>query len=938
MGKNYVSLDDRGALAHYGMPRRSGRYPWGSGEDPYQRSMDFTSRVQSLKKQGMREVDIVKAMGFKTTQELRDQYSTAVNEQRIRRMETARALLDDGKTQAEVARQMGIPESTLRSYLNEKSAARTTQAKAVAEGLKKLVDEKGMLDVGAGVERELNVSPEKLRQALSILKKEGYETFGGGLEQATNPGQQTNMKVLTSPGTQHKDIYAAFEKGKVAPVVDYKVRQDADGNDILVKGFVYPKSMDSSRLAIRYAEDGGNEKDGLVELRRGVEDLSLGESRYAQVRILVDNDRFIKGMAAYSDNLPDGVDVMFNTNKSQSVPMREVLKPISDDPDNPFGSLIKEKGGQSTYIDANGNEQLRLINKRADEGDWGEWSDSLPSQFLSKQPRSLIQKQLGLAIQDKQIEFDDIKALNNPTVKRIMLESFADDCDAAAVHLRAAALPRQKYQVIFPVKSLKDTEAYAPNYDDGETLALIRFPHGGTFEIPIVTVNNRNSEAKSFLGSNPQDAIGINSKVAARLSGADFDGDTVMAIPTGNVKISSTRPLGGLIGFDAKTQYGYDHIEIDADGEKHYFRAGKEFKKMRNTGTEMGKISNLITDMTLRGAKEEELERAVKHSMVVIDAAKHGLDHKQSYEDNGIAALRRYYMGRYDDDGKLISQGASTLISRASAQASTPRTIGSPKINQIGKTWYDPSQPEGALIWEKFAEPYTVTKTHKITGKVTEKTVIPSKQSTQMAEVKDAFELSSGTVQERYYAEYANKMKALANEARKEQVYTGRLQRNATAAKAYSEEVESLKIALDMALKNAPRERQAQLIARSVVTAKKQANEDISAKELGKIAQQALASARLKVGAKRNPIVISNKQWEAIQAGAISDDILTKILRNSDVDIFRSLATPRERRVLSSGKQARLFSLKAGGATNAEIARALGISVTTVSSYLNGKE
>lgn len=36
-------------LMHYGMPRRSGRYPYGSGENPYQHSGDFLSRVQELK-------------------------------------------------------------------------------------------------------------------------------------------------------------------------------------------------------------------------------------------------------------------------------------------------------------------------------------------------------------------------------------------------------------------------------------------------------------------------------------------------------------------------------------------------------------------------------------------------------------------------------------------------------------------------------------------------------------------------------------------------------------------------------------------------------------------------------------------------------------------------------------------------------------------------
>ena len=131
---------------------------------------------------------------------------------------------------------------------------------------------------------------------------------------------------------------------------------------------------------------------------------------------------------------------------------------VKDDPDNPFGSLIKEgindpdnpsseRGGQSYYYDKNGKKQLSLINKRAEEGDWGDWADKLPSQFLSKQSMSLIKKQLNLAAADKQAEFDDICSLTTPTVKKVLLKSFADDCYAASEHLKAAALPRQKYQV-----------------------------------------------------------------------------------------------------------------------------------------------------------------------------------------------------------------------------------------------------------------------------------------------------------------------------------------------------------------------------------------------------------------------------------------------------------------------------------------------------------
>lgn len=906
-----MSLTDD-ILMHYGMPRRSGRYPWGSGDNPYQHSGDFLSRVEELKKSNFTftdkdgktytgEVAIAKSMGLSTTQ-FRTQMSLAKDERRSADVATAKALRAKGYSLNEIADKMGFAnDSSVRSLLNESSEARMNQAKQTAEFLKKQISEKGMIDVGTGVERELGISKEKMNQALYILEMEGYHIYGGGVPQVTNPGKQTNIKVLCPPGTEHKEIYN-FEN--VHSVRDYVSHDDGETFD----KFVYPKSMDSSRLKIRYAEDGGIQKDGVIEIRRGVDDLSLGDSHYAQVRILVDGNRYLKGMAVYSDDLPDGVDVMFNTNKKKGTPTSDVLKKVKDDPDNPFGSLIKA-GGQSYYIDADGKRQLSLINKRAEEGDWGEWADKLPSQFLSKQSLSLVNKQLNLAASDKMAEFDEICSLTNPTVKKSLLKSFADDCDSAAVHLQAAALPRQKYQVILPVTSMKDNEVYAPNYKNGETVALVRYPHGGTFEIPILTVNNKQAEARRILGNTPKDAIGINSKVAERLSGADFDGDTVMVIPCNSgkskVKITSTPPLKGLEGFDPKLEYGG--------------KPAGTFKPMKNTQKEMGVISNLITDMTLKGATQDELARAVRHSMVVIDAEKHKLDYKQSEIDNGISSLKKKYQGTVDEDGRY-HEGASTLISRAKSETSIIKRQGSPKIDE--KT--------GEYIWKDVDDPVYVDKR---TGKVKERT----QPSTKMAEAKDAYTLVSeaDTPVERAYANYANKMKALGNQARLEILSTGKVPYSATAKETYQAEVDSLNAKLNVALKNAPRERQAQTMANAVVAAKKQDNPDMTKGELKKASQQALTQARASVGAKRETIKITDREWEAIQAGAISENKLTQIIDNVDIDSLRQRATPRATTTLSTAKQNKIASMNASGYSTSEIAEALGISTSTVSNYLN---
>lgn len=911
-------MDDE--LQHYGTKHHSGRYPWGSGGDPYQHSGDFLSRVDSLEKSGMKEKEVAEAIGLTTTQ-LRVQKSLANAERKNDLYEQAKSLRDKGYSLAKTAEMMGYSnDSSIRSILDPNSKERANQAQGIANILKKEIDEKGMIDVGTGVERELNISKENLKKALYILELEGYPTYGGGIAQATNKGQQTNLKVVCPPGTEHKDIYN-FEN--IKSIGNYVSR---DGGESFDK-FHYPDSLSSKRLDIVYGDKGGSLKDGVVELRRGVKDLSLGNSNYAQVRMMVDGTHYIKGMAVYSDNLPKGVDVRFNTNKPSGTPMEKVLKPIKEDPDNPFGSLIKA-GGQSKFDDPNGKftdpitgkkQSLSLINKRAEEGDWTEWKDKLPSQFLSKQNLSLIKTQLDKTKQEKVDEFNEINSLTNPTVKKALLRSFSDDCDSAAIHLKSASLPRQKYHVFLPINSLKDNEVYAPKYDNGEQIAVIRFPHGGTFEIPILTVNNKNPEGRSIIGINAKDAIGITAKVAERLSGADFDGDAGLTIPIGKgVKITSTNPLKGLEDFDSKS-YKYSKSSIDKDGNEHYYDSnGAEFRKMKNTQTEMGKISNLITDMTLKGANEDELAKAVRHSMVVIDAEKHVLNYKKSEIDNDIKSLKTRYQGRYDEEGKWHSGGASTLLSRAKGEKQIIKRKGSAIIDPL----------TGEQSWKENIQQYTDVK-----GKVQTR----MQKSTNMAETKDARTLSSGTPQEEAYADYANKMKSLGNQARKEMITTGDIKYNAEAKSKYLNEFNSLNSKLNVSLMNAPKERRAQVLANTKIKAKKEEYPDMTKGEEKKISQQALTEARIQVGAKREPIKIMPNEWEAIQAGAISPNKLTQIINNSDMDVLRQLATPKATTTLSPVKMSKIDSMAASGNyTTAEIAKATGMSSSTIVKYMKG--
>jgi hypothetical protein len=603
--------------------------------------------------------------------------------------------------------------------------------------------------------------------------------------------------------------------------------------------------------------------------------------------------------------MPPGIDIIYNTNKAAGTDPKKVFKPMKTNADgslnndNPFGASIKPGG------------QRGALNIIQEEGDWNSWSKTLSTQMLSKQKPSLAKQQLNLTYAERMDEFDSIIKLTNNTVKKHFLSSFADSCDADAVHLDAAGLPRQAWKVILPVPSLKDNEVYAPTFKNGEQVVLIRHPHGGIFEIPELRVNNKNAAAKSVLG-NAKDAVAINSKVAEVLSGADFDGDTVLVIPNNSRSVKTSAPLQGLKDFDPRAMYAYSDSDIASGAASIMTNAIKQ--------QQMGNVSNLITDMTIKGASNDEIARAVRHSMVVIDAEKHKYDYKQSAIDNGIAQLKKEYQGG-------ANRGASTLISRASSEMYVDARKDQVRIDP--KTGQQLFQPKGETYEQvKKVKNQDGTTTYVPTGKMlTRKT-----KSTKMAEVKDAYELSSGTTIENYYADYANKMKALANQTRKELVATPNLKYDPTAKKVYAAEVESLNAKLNLALMNAPLERQAILIADTTIRATRQANPDMDKDEIKKLKSQALQGARQRTGAdkKSRLIDITDKEWEAIQNGAITHTTLTSILQNANDEAIRARAMPKPANALSSTQRSRIKAMLATGYTQAEIAAQLGISVSTI--------
>lgn len=916
-------------------PNGSGRYRQGSGGRPNQHGGNLLTRDAELAAKGFSEADRAKMLGFKTTTDYRPAIASAKNEKKRANIAMVRKLNEQGMNSREIYEKTGIKESTQRNYLKNDYGVVVTRVDHATSILKDAVDKKGYVDVGKYVEQEMGVSEDTKKQAISRLTNEGYNKLTIKIPQPGDTSNRTTVMVLAKPGVPKEQAHELYENPElIKSFGEYSPKAKKVGE----KKLEPPASIDSSRVMIRYGDKGGDAKDGLIEIRPGVADLTMGNSHYAQVRILVDGKYYLKGMAIYSDKIPEGKDIVFNTNKKSGTPMMNgdegVLKPVKqvvDKSDNPFGAYIPADG-QTHYIGKDGKQHLSAVNKLKEEGDWETSSKTLSSQFLSKQSMDLINRQLDLTYKDRKAEFDEIMSLNNPTVRKRMLMSFADSCDSSYLDLKAVALPRQNTRVIFPIPELKDNEIYDPSHRNGEKVALVRYPHAGTFEIPILTVNNKNKAAASAL-KGVSDGVGINKSVADRLSGADFDGDTVVVIPTNSrVRINSRPALKDLEGFDPKAAYPPVR---DANG-KIVSKVMPKSSKQK----EMGIISNLITDMTLEGASEEEIAPAVRHSMVVIDACKHKLNYKQSEIDNGIPELKAKWQGRTDPlTGKQVG-GATTLISLRKHTERVPETrvpyaLSGRIDKKTGK--YIPGRIDentGAL---NKGTPTGRTYVDKKTGK--------TKQAMQEVrlfdEVDDLHTLSTGTPQEEAYADYGMKIKALANQARKEYLNTPNLKYNPSAAKEYAKEVASLNAKLNRATANAPRQRRAQAIADSRIAAIKKEYPELTQKEnkkqLNKIRRSIYEDAALAVGSdtRGTKITFTDDEWKAVQAGAISNTKLDKILSYADEKDFKQRALPKSTSTMSDAKLAKLKAMSSSGLyTQAEIADAIGVSVSTVSRAL----
>lgn len=904
-------------LAHYGILRRSGRYPWGSGASETTRNRGFLDYVENLKKDGMAEKDIAKGMGVSTTA-LRAAKSIAIAQQRQEKILTAQRYKDHGLSDSAIGRRMGLNESSVRALLAPGAADKANAIHTTAKMLEDQVAQKKFVDIGKGVSSQIGVTPTRLNSAVAVLREKGYEVHNIQTQQL-GTGKYTTAKVLALPGTTKRDLQTKYR----AEIRQIDETTPDQGRTFL--GQKPPLSVSSKRIAVNYGGEGGEKADGVIYIRPGVKDLHMGADRYAQVRIAVDNTHYLKGMAVYKDDLPHGVDIVFNTKAPNTGRKKDVMKPLNKDSELPFGALIQQyhdgKGKVTSALNTVGSKE-----GAGAEGAWDKWSRTLSSQVLSKQNPELAIGQLKLTHERRVRELAEINSLTNETVRKKLLLAFADSTDAAAVHLKAASLPRQATKVLLPISSIKPTEIYAPSMHNGERVALIRFPHGGKFEIPELTVNNKNREARRILGTAAQDAVGIHHSVAHHLSGADFDGDTVLVIPNNKRQIEIDKPLADLKGFDP-------HI--------YKIPEGSSIPRMTKARTqpEMGNISNLITDMTIKGAPNDHLARAVKHSMVVIDAEKHGLDFVASAKDQGIPALKQEYQAHVTPEGKK-SKGASTLISLKKSKTYIPD-----RQERAARRGGSIDPQTGAKIFEptgKMRPEYRIrTQTDPRTGekkkvKVPTGNMIPVTTGvSKLALVDDATTLSSGTRIENIYASHSNRLKAMANDARKTALPLTGLPKSSSAAHVYAPQVATLTHKLNVAEKNAPRERAAQRLANAHLSQIRQSNPGMPKEEDKKVKTQLLNTYRARTGAHKDKIPITKDEWDAIQAGALSKKKLDDILLHADQESVKRLAMPKHTPKLTSSALRRAQTMLARGYTQAEVADQLGIGLTTLKVGLN---
>lgn len=253
-------------LKHYGIIRRSGRYPWGSGKDPFQNTKNFINYVDDLKKKGMTEKQIAQGLGITTTQ-LRAERALAVAEVRKAEEIEVIRLKDKQWSNVAIGKRIGRNESQVRNILKNADKDKRTILETTRDQLKDQMTSKEYLDIGRGAAQQLGVTEHTLSLAVHALKEEGYQVMYTKARQAG--GKETSVVALVKPGVAWTDFNQ--NRDKIQPPTVYS---EDGGRSFL--GILPPVAVDPSRISVRYGNDGGGDADGVLYIRPGVDDLSLG--------------------------------------------------------------------------------------------------------------------------------------------------------------------------------------------------------------------------------------------------------------------------------------------------------------------------------------------------------------------------------------------------------------------------------------------------------------------------------------------------------------------------------------------------------------------------------------------------------------------------------------------------------------------------------------
>lgn len=902
-----------------------------------------------------------------------------------------------------------------------------------------------MIDVGEGTEMYMGFGQDTKNNALIALQEEGYVVTTIQVGQVGNSTNKTTVQVLAKVndpefvaeyGVSGKmnvkgevvtaeqnalSKYAYSHLDEIQPVTS-TICENEDGVEV-ARALEKPKQINIDRVMIADPLDPtpsgifdpttGKEytmgevnaaKDGTMILRPSAKDLTMTDegntkiTHYAQVRIACTDgkgiDRYCKGMAMYGneEDFPDGVDIIFYTNPGKvsadgKVYAESVLKKQKKEEMNPFGADLKASG-QRHYIDSDGNEQLSAVNILREEGDWGNYSLSLPSQFLAKQNVPLVKEQLKATVQEKKDYIDTLSKISDPQVRNKLLEDFADSLDSQAIHLNAAGVSEQRTQVILPCTSLRGTEynedgsvkrygeVYAPGYGDGQKVAIIRYPHANICELPILIVNNNNEEGRRTIGFG-KDAIGLPKSALEQLSGADTDGDTGTVIPVSmlnnkGLTVDSKAYFKELVGFDAESTWPY--VEGVTQKSKKWNGIDKEGKTMTKAerGQEMGLVTNLIMDMSTLGdaVSHDEHVRAIKYSMVAIDAYKHNIDWRQAKEDLNITGL-------YSKYSSTSRGGGMTLFTRAkSMKQDVPEYkegayVTDSKTGKTKKLLIDPETGEKLFTYTNGTHSKKVGETEDGKGIYDDSVREPNKVSVEKLRYawmqgKGAASLASDnpSTKEQMYVEYSDTLHALANSVRRmlsddsyhvidsdgktikkvdSKTYREKAKQNATEEDA--DIIASLRAKLEVAKRNAPKERLAQVYANAAIKARLESNPSIKDDDdaLKKLKNAELASARTRTGAngKGTRVVIDKREYEAINSGKVPKTLVADVLKKSDSESLSKCVSNASgtRQVLTASQIARIKAWAASDSrsTPYQMAKSLGVSVSTINKVISGE-